>query len=65
MERKYMTIQKKLDELANNYNKTKDPKYKKLWYEIINGLNHTKQRSVSTHSSNKTNVRGNSVNRQD
>ena len=65
MERKYMTTQKKLDELANNYNKTKDPKYKKLWYEIINGLNHTKQRSVSTYSSNKTNVRGNSVNRQD
>ena len=65
MERKYMTTQKKLDELANNYNKTKDPKYKKLWYEIIHGLNYIKRRPVSTHSSNKTNVRGNSVNRQD
>ena len=54
MERKCMTTQKKLDELANNYNKTKDPKYKKLWYEIINGLDYTKQRSVSTDSSHKT-----------
>ena len=64
MERKCMTTQKKLDELANNYNKTKDPKYKKLWYEIINGLDYTKQRSVSTHSSHKTNVRWNGVDKR-
>ncbi len=31
MEQEYMMIQKKLDEIANNWNKTKDPKYKKLW----------------------------------
>ena len=49
-----MTIQKKLDELANNWNKTKDPKYKKLWYEIIDGLDHIKRRPVSTNSSHKT-----------
>ncbi len=60
-----MTIQKKLDELANNWNKTKDPKYKKLWYKIIHGLNYIEQRPVSTHSHNKENVRGNSVDRQD
>ena len=65
MEQKCMTTQKKLDELANNYNKTKDPKYKKLWYEIINGLNHIKQRSVSTYSSHKTDDGWNSVDRQD
>jgi len=53
-----MTIQKELDELANNYNKTKDPKYKKLWYEIINGLDYTERRPVSTYPSNKENVRG-------
>ena len=60
-----MTIQKELDELANNYNKTKDPKYKKLWYEIINGLNYTERRPVSTHSRNEEDVRGDSVDRQD
>ena len=53
-----MTIQKELDELANNYNKTKDPKYKKLWYEIIHGLDYTERRPVSTNPSNKENVRG-------
>ena len=58
MEQEYMTIQKKLDELANNYNKTKDPKYKKLWYEIIHGLDYTERRPVSTYPSNKENVRG-------
>ena len=56
--------QSRIDKAARDYNRTKDEKYKKLWYEIINGLNHTKQRSVSTHSSNKTNVRGNSVDKR-
>ena len=65
MEQKYMTTQKKLDELANNWNKTKDPKYKKLWYEIVHGLDYIKRRPVSTHSCNKENVRGNSVDRKD
>ena len=65
MERKLMTTRKELDEIANNYNKTKDPKYKKLWYDLINGLDYIKRRPVSTDSSNKTNVRGNSINRQD
>jgi hypothetical protein len=58
MEQRYMTIQKKLDELANNWNKTKDPKYKKLWYEIIDGLDYIKRRPVSTHPCNKKDVRG-------
>ena len=34
-----------LDEIANQYNKTKDPYYKDLWYkkikELISGINHT------------------------
>ena len=54
MERKLMTTQKELDEIANNYNKTKDPKYKKLWYDLINGLDNIKRRPVSTNSSHKT-----------
>ena len=65
MEHESMTIQKKLDELANNWNKTKDPKYKKLWYEIIHGLNYIKRRPVSTHSSNKEDVRGNRTYKRD
>ena len=54
MEQKLMTTQKKLDEIANNYNKTKDPKYKKLWYDLVNGLDNIKRRPVSTDSSHKT-----------
>jgi hypothetical protein len=41
-----------LDEIANEYNKTKDPKLKKLWYKKVkefanNGLNNSKRRVVS------------------
>ena len=25
----------KIDEAANNYNKTKDPYYKDLWYKLV------------------------------
>ena len=64
MEQRYMTIQKKLDELANNWNKTKDPKYKKLWYDLINGLDNIKRRPVSTDSSHKTNDGWNSVDKR-
>ena len=59
-----MTIQKKLDELANNWNKTKDPKYKKLWYYLINGLDNIKRRPVSTDSSHKTDDGRNSVDKR-
>ncbi len=53
-----MIDQSELDELANLWNKTKDPKYKKLWYKLIeemHGTDNFKRRSVSTNSSNKTN----------
>ena len=48
-----------LDEIANEYNKTKDPKLKKLWYKKVkefanNGLNNSKRRVVSISSCNKT-----------
>ena len=52
-----MAQKKNPDELANLWNKTKDPKYKKLWYELIeemHGINNFKRRPVSTDSSNKT-----------
>ena len=28
-------ILKKINEAANNWNKTKDPKYKDLWYKLV------------------------------
>ena len=52
-----MAQRKNPDELANLWNKTKDPKYKKLWYKLveeIHGTNNFKRRSVSTDSSVKT-----------
>ena len=43
-----------LDEIANKYNKTKDIKYKNLWYKLVkefaNGTNNTKRRIVSINS---------------
>ena len=46
-----------LDEIANEYNKTKDPELKKLWYkkvkEFANGPHNTKRRTVSVSAINK------------
>ena len=33
-----MTTQDQLDKLANEYNKTKDPKYREVWYKLIKEL---------------------------
>ena len=66
MELKCMT--KKIDQVANLWNQTKDPKYKDLWYKLIeemHGLNNPERRTVSTDSCNKENVRGDSVDRKD
>ena len=56
MEREDMTL-KKIDEVANLWNKTKDSKYKDLWYkyikEFVNGLNTIERRTVSSGRSNK------------
>ena len=45
---------KKIDEAANNYNKTKDSYYKDLWFKLIkehtNGTNNFKRRVVSINS---------------
>ena len=46
-----------LDQIANEYNKTKDPELKKLWYKKIkewaNGFNNTERRIVSVSAINK------------
>ena len=59
-----MVQKKNPDELANLWNKTKDPKYKKLWYDLINGLDNIKRRPVSTDSSHKTDDGRNSVDKR-
>ena len=54
--------QDELDKLAIQWNKTKDPKYRDLWYkkvrEMANGIDNPKRRGISTRSSNKANVTG-------
>ena len=60
--------QNKIDDLGILWNKTKDPKYKDLWYKYIkeytNGFNNMERRSVSTDSSHKTDDGWNSVDKQ-
>ena len=52
-----LSLQNKIDEAANNYNKTKDPYYKDLWYKLVkeyaNGPHHIKRRIVSINSCHK------------
>lgn len=51
------TIIEKIDDAANMWEKTKDPKHKDLWYKLIkewaNGVNNTERRIVSVSSCNK------------
>ena len=53
-----MVNQKKIDEAAKMWEKTKDPKYKDLWYKYIrefaNGPNNIERRTVPVNSSVKT-----------
>ena len=52
----------KIDEAAVMWNKTKDPKYKDLWYklieEFVNGIDNTDRRVVSFNNRRKRNVQG-------
>ena len=45
---------KKIDDVANKWNKTKDPQYKDLWYKLIrefaDGFDYFKRRNVSINS---------------
>ena len=50
-------MMKKIDSVANLWNKTRDPKYKDLWYKLIkemHGLNNSERRTISTDTSHKT-----------
>ena len=57
--RKNMAPLKKIDEAAKLWEKTKDPKYKKLWYKLIeefaNGPHNIKRWNVSSSSSDERN----------
>jgi hypothetical protein len=57
MERKQLLT--KIDDAANMWNKTKDSKYKDLWYklikEFVNGSDYFKRRTVSINSCHKAN----------
>ena len=50
-------MMREIDELANLWEKTKDPKYKALWYQYVkewaNGTNNSERRYISTSSSIK------------
>ena len=52
-----MVNQKKIDNIANLWEKTKDPKYKNLWYQLVkefaNGPNNMERWVVPITSSNK------------
>ena len=56
-----MTTQKEIDEAANNWNKTKDPQYKDLWYKLVkefaNGPHNIKRRTVSVSAVNRADDR--------
>ena len=55
--RKNMALLKKIDEAAKLWEKTKDPKYKDLWYKLVkefaDGPHNIKRWTVSTTSSDK------------
>jgi hypothetical protein len=52
-------MQKKIDDAANMWNKTKDPQYKDLWYKLIKeyvgGSYNFKRWNVSINSCHKAN----------
>ena len=62
-----MAQRKNPDELANLWNKTKDPKYKKLWYKLIEEMHGTynfKRRAVPFDPNNEKDVGWNSVDKR-
>ena len=53
-----LSQQNRIDKAANDYNRTKDKKYKDLWYKLIreyvNGSYHFERRVIPINSSVKT-----------
>ncbi len=67
MERGQVT-QKKIDEAAIMWNKTKDPYYRDLWYQLVkefaNGPHNIKRWNVLSNASYKTDHGWNSVDKR-
>ena len=61
-------MMQKIDEAAKLWEKTKDPKYKALWYQYVkewaDGTNNSERRFVSTSSSIQADDGWNSVDKQ-
>jgi len=60
-------MQNKIDDAANMWNKTKDPKYKDLWYKLIkeyaNGPHNIERWFIPIDTCNDKIVRGNRINK--
>ena len=59
---------KKIDQVANLWNKTKDPKYKDLWYKLIeemHGLNNPERWAIPSDTRDQKDVRGNRTDKRD
>lgn len=58
-------MMQEIDEAANMWEKTKDPKYKDEWYKLIrryvDGLNIIERRVVSSSRSDERNDKGNYI----
>lgn len=58
--------QERMDEVANLWEKTKDPKYKELWYKLIkefaNGTNNYGRRDISSDTGDEKTPGGHSDN---
>ena len=56
----------RMDEVANLWEKTRDPKYKELWYKLIkefaNGSNNIKRRDISSDTGDEKTPGGHSDN---
>ena len=60
-----LSLQNKIDKAANDYNRTKDNRYKNLWYKLVkefaNGPHNIKRWTIPVDTSVKTNPGWNSV----
>jgi hypothetical protein len=62
-------MQKKLDEIANLWEKTKNPRYKNQWYKLVkeiartHGYYNSKRRTIPITTSVETDPGWNSVNK--
>ena len=62
-----LSLQNTIDKAADDYNRTKDDKYKKLWYQLvrsIDGDHSLKRRTIPVTTSVKTDTGWNSVDKR-